>query len=76
MRTICSASRELGASSRFYNDQKPHQARGCRTPAEVFHRVMDDPWEESRVREGSPEQVLVSSAGPAGLSLNSTSTLS
>ena len=31
------ARRELGAYFRFYNNQRPHQALGYRTPAEVFH---------------------------------------
>ena len=29
------AHRELGAYFRFYNDQRPHQALGYQTPAEV-----------------------------------------
>ena len=33
------ARRELGAYFRFYNDQRPHQALGYRTPAEVFHEA-------------------------------------
>ena len=70
------ARRELGAYFRFYNNQRPHQALGYRTPAEVFHQVRNAPSEESKVTEVPPEQVLVSSAGAAGLSLNSTSTLS
>ena len=35
------ARRELGAYFPFYNDQRPHQALGYRTPAEVFHQVTD-----------------------------------
>ena len=70
------ARRELGAYFRFYNNQRPHQALGHRTPAEVFHQVRNAPAEESKVTEAPPEQVLVSLAGAAGLSLNSTSTLS
>ena len=31
------ARRELRAYFRFYNDQRPHQALGYRTPAEMFH---------------------------------------
>ena len=30
------ARRELGAYFRFYHNQRPHQALGYRTPAEVF----------------------------------------
>ena len=66
------ARRELGAYFRFYNNQRPHQALGYRTPAEVFHGSGNAPAEESRTGEGPPEQVSVSSAGAAGLSLNST----
>ncbi len=35
------ACRELSHYFRFYNDQRPHQALGYRTPAEVFHEVTD-----------------------------------
>ena len=70
------ARRELAAYFWFYNDQRPHQALGYRTPADVFHGAGNAPAEESKVAEGPPEQVLVSSAGAAGLSLYSTSTLS
>ena len=70
------ARRELGAYFRFYNNQRPHQALGYRTPAELFHQVRNAPAEESKVTEVPPEQVLVSLAGAAGLSLNSTSILS
>ena len=31
------ARRELGDYFRFYNDLRPHQALGYRTPAELFH---------------------------------------
>ena len=37
------ARRELGAYLRFYNDQRPHQALGYRTPAEVYHQAMNVP---------------------------------
>ena len=74
------ARRELGAYFRFYNDQRPHQALGYRTPAEVFHQainiqinVQEEDW---RQRRRSPESPLVSSERSAGLSLNSSSTLS
>ena len=70
------ARRELGAYFRFYNNQRPHQALGYRTPADVFHQVRNAPAEESKVTEAPPEQVLVSLAGAAGLSLNSTPILS
>ena len=35
------AMRELEAYFWFYNDQRPHQALGYRTPAEVFHMALD-----------------------------------
>ena len=69
------ARRELGAYFRFYNDQRPHQALGYGIPAEVFEQALNAQGEESKTREGSLIQVLVSSAGAAGLSLNSTSIL-
>ena len=71
------ARRELGAYFRFYNDQRPHQALGYRTPAEVFHQVTDVGEERAVQGKKSPiDQTLVSLAGAAGLSLNSTSVLS
>ena len=70
------ARRELGAYFRFYNDQRPYQALGYRTPGEVFQGIMNATGEESQARESSPEPVLASLAATAGLSLNSPSTLS
>ena len=55
------ARRELGAYFRFYNDQRPHQALGYRTPAEVFHEARNAPGKESKGARGPPERVLVSS---------------
>ena len=60
----------------FYNDPRPHQALGYRTPAEVFHEAGNVPAEDSKVTGSPPEPMLVSSAGTAGLSLNSTPILS
>ena len=73
---ILEARRELGAYFRFYNNLRPHQALGYRTPAEVFHGEQDIPEEEPKDRKCSDESVLVSYAGVTGLSLNSTSILS
>ena len=70
------ARRELGAYFRFYNNQRPLQALGYRTPAEVFHRDRNAWSEESQVMEGPPKPRSVSSAGTAGFSLNSTVVLS
>ena len=63
------ARRELGAYFRFYNDQRPHQALGYRTPAEVFHQV-DRCWR----REGGPGQE-VSNRPDAGIIGRSSGTL-
>ena len=67
------ARREVGAYFRFYNDQRPHQALGYRTPAEVFHGAMNAPGEESKERRNSPERVLISLPRTPGLSLDSAS---
>ena len=68
---------ELGDYFRFYNDQRPQRALGYRTPAEVFHQVTDVGEEGAVQAKESPiDQTLVSLAGAAGLSLNSTSVLS
>ena len=68
------ARRELGAYLRFYNDQRPHQALGYRTPAEVFPGVGEEG--SVQAKEAPIDQSLVSLAGAAGLSPNSTSLLS
>ena len=65
-----------GTYFRFYNDQRPHQALGYRTPGEVFSEATAFREEESKKRRCSPEPVLVSSAEVAGLSLNSAPILS
>ena len=71
------ARRELGAYLQFYNYQRPHQALGYRTPAEVFHQVTDVGEEGAVQGKESPiAQTLVSLAGAGGLSPNSTSILS
>ena len=61
---------------RFYNDLRPHEALGYRTPAEVFQEAMNVQGDQSKERRCSPEPELVSSAGAMGLSLNSASILS
>ena len=63
------ARRELGAYFRFYNDQRPHQALGYRTPGEVFSEGRVPQNEESTVGRWSPEADVVSYAGAAGPSL-------
>ena len=61
---------------RFYNDLRPHQALGYRTPAEVFHGEQEVGEEESNERRGSPGTGAVLLAGAPGLSLNSALILS
>ena len=70
------ARREVGAYFRFYNDQRPHQALGYRTPAEVFHGAMNATREESKERRNSPERVLISLPRAPGLSLSYLSSFS
>ena len=70
--------RELGAYFRFYNNQRPHQALGYRTPAEVFHgkKEVQEVGEESNDRRCSLGTGSVPLAGAPGLSLNSALILS
>ena len=70
------ARRELRAYFRFYNDQRPHQALGYRTPAEMFHGEQAVRVEEPNERRCSLGPVSVLPAGALGLSLNSASILS
>ena len=71
------ARRELSHYFRFYNDQRPHQTLGYRTPAEVFHQVTAVGEERAVQAKKFPiDQTLVSLVGAAGLSLNSTAVLS
>ena len=63
------ARREVGTYFRFYNDQRPYQALGYRTPAEVFRQV-DRCWR----REGGPGQE-VSNRPNAGIIGKSSGTL-
>ena len=48
----------MGTYFRFYNDQRPHQALGCRTPAEVFHEARNATGDSSKVMEDPPERVF------------------
>ena len=70
------ARRELGAYFRFYNNLRPHQALGYRTPAEVFHGDQTVREEESKDRRCSDGPVLGSYVGVTGPSLNSALILS
>ena len=55
------ARRELGEYFRFYNNRRPHQALGYRTPAEVFYG--EPAVEELKERRCSDRPVLLSSEG-------------
>ena len=70
------ARRGLGAYFRFYNNLRPHQALGYRTPAEVFHGEQEVREEKSKDRRCSDGPVLGSYAEATGPSLNSAFILS
>jgi len=55
----------LGNYSRFYNTERPHQALGYRTPAEVFNLV---PVEITN--GGMVESLISNTLGIAGPALN------
>ena len=55
---------------RFYNTQRPHQALGYRTPAEVFNGDSMQSTEHSKERRWSASGALVDLVKTAGLSLN------
>ena len=61
---------------RFYNTQRPHQALGYRTPAEVFNGDSVQRTEQPTDKRTSPNRALVNLGNPAGLSLNFVPTLS
>ena len=63
----------LDAYFSFYNTQRPHQALGYRTPAEVHSASSDEP---SKERGWTPTGAAVSIAKTAGLSLNFAPNLS
>ena len=55
------ARRGLRGYFRFYNNRRPHQARGYRTPAGVFHQVPDAAEEGAiQTRDSSTYPALVS----------------
>jgi putative transposase len=60
----------LDAYFRFYNAQRPHQALGYRTPAEVFHLDSPESPRQPFERGWSPRRAMVNCGGTAGLSLN------
>ena len=74
--SVLEAQRGLEDYFRFYNDLRPHQALGYRTPAEVFHGEQGVVEEESngrRCSSGTGGELL---AGAPGSSLNSALILS
>ena len=60
----------LDAYFRFYNTERPHQALGYRTPAEVFNEDSAPSEDQSVDRNWSSSRALVTLGNPAGLSLN------
>ncbi len=60
----------------FYNTQRPHQALGYRTPAEVFNGDSVQSTELTKERRRFPSRTVVSYAGATGPSLNSAPILS
>ena len=70
------ARRGLEAYFRLYNDLRPHQALGYRTPAEVVHGAQAVREEEAIERRCAPGEVPETLTGAAGLSLNSPPVLS
>ena len=74
--SVLEAQRGLEDYFRFYNDLRPHQALGYRTPAEVFHGGQEVEEEESSGRRCSPGIGAELLAGAQGLSLNSALILS
>jgi|TARA_B100000315_G_scaffold36784_1_gene31397 putative transposase len=60
----------------FYNTQRPHQALGYRTPAEVFYLDSAEPPRQPLETKRSPRGAVVDCSGTAGLSLNIAQILS
>ncbi len=60
----------LGAYFHFYNTQRPHQALGYRTPAEVFSGDSVQSDEHSKERRWPPSRALADLGKTAGPSLN------
>ena len=70
------ARKELGAYFHFYNNQRPHQALGYRTPAQVLFGHREAVGDRKSSRKWSKEPVLVIDPAAAGLSLKSAPLLS
>jgi len=66
----------LDAYFHFYNNQRPHQAMGYRTPAEVFCRDSAPSDERSINGKWTPRRALADPGNTAGLSLSFAPNLS
>jgi putative transposase len=66
----------IGGYFRFYNTQRPHQALGYRTPAEVFNDNLEESTKEVKERRWFPSRELADSGNTAGPSLNPAPILS
>ena len=64
------AKTELEAYFHFYNTQRPHQALGYRTPAEVFNGDSVQSTEQLTERRWTPSRTMMSYTGATGHSLN------
>jgi len=64
------AKADLDAYFHFYNTQRPHQALGYRTPAEVFSGDLVQSDEQSKERRWPTSRALADLGKTAGLSLN------
>ncbi len=60
----------------FYNTQRPHQALGYKTPAEVFNGDLEESTQQAKERRWLSDRELESYPGAMELSLNFASTLS
>ena len=60
----------LDSYFRFYNTERPHQALGYRTPAQVFNEESAPSEDQSINRNRSSNRSVVTLGNPAGLSLN------
>ena len=65
------ARHSLGQYSHFYNNERPHKALGCKTPAEVF---VSTPMKDTS--SGMVESLIPYHSGTAGLHLYTAPTLS
>jgi len=66
----------IGNYFRFYNAERPHQALGYRTPAEVFHSTPVEATDRGLVESVRQDVPIVGPLRTAGPSLNLASTLS